>query len=311
MNDMLGRLEASSTQQRQFVSDAGHELEDPVGHHPRHGRGHPVASRTRLGRGHRSGPRIRATARSARRRPPHALAQFDENAATGAAARRAVDLEDLVLTWASSTNVDDRINVDLTEVVAGRVHGDERELRRLVGNILDNAVQHVLLRGSRCRCARSRRRVPARAPWPARLRAAGAARDVGGGVVLTVDDDGPGVPADQRDAIFDRFARLDACRVPGPDGGHRPRVGHRAAACALRHGGSITVADSPLGGARFEVQPPRLTPSIRGTGRVGYWVVTLSAISSDSSTASSFISSSRSSRTAARAAGSRAVRSGG
>ena len=46
--------------------------QDPVGHHPRHGRGRPSRSRTRLGRGHRSGPRIRATARSARRRPPHA-----------------------------------------------------------------------------------------------------------------------------------------------------------------------------------------------------------------------------------------------
>ena len=174
--------------------------------------------------------------------------------ATGAAARRAVDLEDLALTWASSTNVDDRINVDLTEVVAGRVHGDERELRRLVGNILDNAVQHAT-----SRVAVSLRVVaPAGAgvgTVPARARVAGAARDVGGGVVLTVDDDGPGVPADQRDAIFDRFARLDESRARAATAGTGLGLAI-ADACALRHGGSITVADSPLGGARFEVRLP-------------------------------------------------------
>ena len=244
MNEMFDRLEASATQQRQFVSDAGHELKTPLA-------------------------TLRATVEVARRQHDPdwtvvtdrvlaseqrlealvddllTLARFDEGAPPDTD-RRPIDLEELIVSWRTTTGVDEHLDVDLTDVVAGRVHGDERELRRLVGNILDNATQH------------------AKAHIVVSLHASTT------DVVLTVDDDGPGVPVDQRDAIFDRFARVDQARdrlamATGPDAGTGLGLAI-AHACALRHGGTISVADSPLGGARFVVQLPARLDSMPESG---------------------------------------------
>jgi signal transduction histidine kinase len=235
MNDMLDRLEESSTQQRQFVSDAGHELKTPLA-------------------------TLRTTVEVARRQPDVdwdavagrvlaselrlealvddllTLARFDENLPAPAADHRSIDLEELVVSWSAITNVGERVDVDLSNVVAGRTSGDERELRRLVGNILDNAAQHAtsqVLVSLWCSNAT---------------------------VVLTVDDDGPGIPVAERGAVFDRFARLDSSRkraASATEADAGTGLGLAIAnACAVRHGGSITVDDSPLGGARFVVRLP-------------------------------------------------------
>ncbi len=73
----------------------------------------------------------------------------------------------------------------------------------------------------------------------------------GGLVTFTFDDDGPGVPVAERDEIFKRFYRADESRT-------RPRGGAGlglaiARAEVHRAGGSITVSESPMGGARFIV----------------------------------------------------------
>lgn len=71
----------------------------------------------------------------------------------------------------------------------------------------------------------------------------------GGEAIVSVDDDGPGIAADERESIF----RL---RVRGSGAGERPGTGIGLAIVKLiaeRAGGAIRVTESPLGGARFEV----------------------------------------------------------
>lgn len=72
---------------------------------------------------------------------------------------------------------------------------------------------------------------------------------------VDVDDDGPGVPVDDRERIFDPFARLDDARSRDTGG---TGLGLPIAAGAARaHAGRIEVDDSPLGGARFSWLSPR------------------------------------------------------
>jgi two-component system, OmpR family, osmolarity sensor histidine kinase EnvZ len=80
----------------------------------------------------------------------------------------------------------------------------------------------------------------------------GAAKD--GQVWLAVDDNGPGIPADQREAVFRPFYRLDAARRPSTGG-----VGlglSIARDIVLAHGGDIELSDAPEGGLRALVRLP-------------------------------------------------------
>lgn len=71
---------------------------------------------------------------------------------------------------------------------------------------------------------------------------------------LCVDDDGPGIPEQQREGIFDAFKRLDASRDRGTGGfGLGLSITQRI---SQWHGGEISVEDSPLGGARFVIRWP-------------------------------------------------------
>ena len=64
-----------------------------------------------------------------------------------------------------------------------------------------------------------------------------------------VDDSGPGIPADERERIFERFYRIDKSRAA--DRGGRGLGLAIASEIAKAHGGSIAVGDSDLGGASF------------------------------------------------------------
>ena len=75
-----------------------------------------------------------------------------------------------------------------------------------------------------------------------------------GDAVLIVSDDGPGVPPERRDEIFERFTRLDDARSGGPGrAGLGLAIVHDLVA---RHGGTITVDGDGTGGARFVVTLP-------------------------------------------------------
>jgi two-component system sensor histidine kinase PrrB len=103
-------------------------------------------------------------------------------------------------------------------VVAGSAAG----LRLAVDNLLTNAVRHA--GGSRVVASVS---------------------VAGDRVLVTVDDDGAGVPPDERAAVFDRFRRGRGARGPGSGLG-LALVAQQAAL----HGGRADLADSPLGGTR-------------------------------------------------------------
>jgi signal transduction histidine kinase len=74
-------------------------------------------------------------------------------------------------------------------------------------------------------------------------------------VVITVDDDGPGIPEADRERVFERWVRLDAGRSSTDGGSGLGLAISRSIARA--HAGDITLADSPLGGLRAQVRLPR------------------------------------------------------
>jgi signal transduction histidine kinase len=81
-----------------------------------------------------------------------------------------------------------------------------------------------------------------------------ALRQGDGRVELEVNDDGPGVPADMRDIVFERFRRLDDARDRQHGGAGLGLA--IVAEIAVAHGGSVSVDDAPSGGARFRVVLP-------------------------------------------------------
>jgi len=77
---------------------------------------------------------------------------------------------------------------------------------------------------------------------------------VGDGVDVLVDDDGPGIPPAQREAVFRAFYRLDASRNPATGG---VGLGLTIARDVARgHGGELTLEDSPQGGLRVRLHLP-------------------------------------------------------
>jgi two-component system osmolarity sensor histidine kinase EnvZ len=73
-------------------------------------------------------------------------------------------------------------------------------------------------------------------------------------VEVTIDDDGPGVPPEKREAVFRPFYRLDDRRNEGTGG---TGLGLTIARDIARgHGGDIVLGDSPLGGLRAVVRLP-------------------------------------------------------
>lgn len=75
-----------------------------------------------------------------------------------------------------------------------------------------------------------------------------------GWLVITVDDDGPGVPRTERERVFDPFYRLDASRERKTGGFGLGLSFVRL--IAEHHGGHVSISDSPAGGARFRLSIP-------------------------------------------------------
>jgi signal transduction histidine kinase len=107
---------------------------------------------------------------------------------------------------------------------------DRVRFERILGNLLDNATHH--------------------AGGPTRIAIEPA--DEKRAVLITVEDDGPGVAASERTRIFERFARGSAARNRIGTGLGLALVAEHAAAL----GGEAWVEDRPGGGARFVVQLP-------------------------------------------------------
>ncbi len=81
---------------------------------------------------------------------------------------------------------------------------------------------------------------------------AAARRD--GLIEITIDDDGPGIPADQREAVFRPFYRMEGSRSRETGG---TGLGLTIARDVIRgHGGEIALDESPLGGLRARLRLP-------------------------------------------------------
>ena len=113
------------------------------------------------------------------------------------------------------------------------LQGNPDELHRMILNLLDNAARHT----------------PPAATVELRLRAED------GAAIIEVDDDGPGIPAELRSQIFDRFVRGGgpADTATGPGSGLGLAI---VQAVAASHGGTAEVEESSRGGALFRVRIP-------------------------------------------------------
>ncbi len=73
-------------------------------------------------------------------------------------------------------------------------------------------------------------------------------------ILVTVDDDGPGIPQENREDVFKPFFRLDSSRNPETGG---TGLGLTIARDIIRnHGGDLTLEDAPIGGLRARIRLP-------------------------------------------------------
>jgi signal transduction histidine kinase len=228
MNDMLARLEDSAARQRRFVADASHELRSPL-----------TAIRTGLevGLSHPDRapwPEIARRAVRQSQRLEHLIAGLlvlaKADARQVAARRQPVDLAALLADLRDATPAPG-ISIDLSVPPGTATAGNQEDLSRMFRNLLDNAVRYARHRVLITVC----------------ITGAGGPD----GVVVEIADDGPGIPAEERERVFGRFVRLDASREQASGSAGLGLAIAREIAAA--HGATIVLAEAPGGGTRAVV----------------------------------------------------------
>jgi signal transduction histidine kinase len=231
MNRMLDRLEEAQRRQRRLVSDASHELRSPVAGVRQHAEvalQHPEGTDAT-----RFAETVLAQSIRLQRLIDDLLllAKADEDALPRAGAP--VDLDDLVFAEADRLRSTSALRIHTAEVSAGRVDADPGGLARVLVNLGENAARH------------------------ARTQVWFALGYQDGRVVLTVDDDGEGIPEQDRQRVLERFVRLDEGRARDVGGsGLGLAIVHELVAA---DGGEIRIEDSPHGGARVVLVFPAST----------------------------------------------------
>ncbi|WP_221348078.1 sensor histidine kinase [Streptomyces beigongshangae] len=225
-NETLAALEQSVERQRRFVADASHELRSPIA---------SLRTQLEVGAAHPELLDVEGAVEDTVRLQRLAadlllLARLD---AGERAADARFDLAEFVRTEAAQ-RTGDRVAVSVDAPAAGTgtvdVRGSRGQLARVLGNLLDNAQRHT------------------------RSSVAVTVRRVGEWALLEVADDGAGVPAAERERVFERFVRLDEARTRD-DGGAGLGLAI-ARDVAVRHGGSLIARQAPAGGALFELRLP-------------------------------------------------------
>jgi len=231
-NEAFARIEGSFERLRGFTSDAAHELRTPL-----------AALRTvgevGLG-GSRDAEAYRDVIASMLEETGRLTRLVEEllelsrgDARSAPIAREPVDVVALVQSVCNQLDVlaaerKQELIVEGDEQAV--VPGDAGALRRAITNLVDNAIRHG----------------PAAAPVRVRIKSENEA------VVLSVEDEGPGIPAQHRKRIFDRFYRADPARAGTATG-----LGlSLAAQAAEAHGGRIELETRPAGGTVFRVTLP-------------------------------------------------------
>ncbi|MBF8186964.1 HAMP domain-containing histidine kinase [Nonomuraea sp. K274] len=236
VNRTLARLQAAMQQQRNFTSDASHELRSPIAamraeiedalHAPEE-TSLPAVGNTIL----RSLDRLEAIVGD--------LLTIARQDVGRQVEHEPIDLAELVTTECGRrSDASKRFEYSLEPGVM--VTGDQARLSRLLANLIDNAERHAATTITFC---------VRRSPGTNR----DAQRFPHGIAMLEVLDDGPGIDPDKRELVFQRFARLDTARDrrAGGTGLGLPIARQIAEA----HGGILQIEDSPHG-ARFVLRLP-------------------------------------------------------
>jgi signal transduction histidine kinase len=252
LNDMLDRLAEAQARQRRLISDTAHELRSPIA---------SIRAQLEVALDHPDAQEWRETASGALADTLRLgkladdlllLARLDERGSAGRANGRdgqggaPVDLAALAAEEAGRAT-GGRVPV---RAAGGRpcpVTGDRDSMRRLLVNLIDNAVRH-----------------------------AGSGVDVavtctGTDVVLSVTDDGPGIPEPDRERVFGRFVRLDDARSRDGDGIEGAGLGLAIVrATAQAHGGRAWLEDATPGtGLCAKVALPAAAPGTAAGGTRG------------------------------------------
>jgi len=225
MNEMLARVEAGHTAQQRFVGDASHELRSPLT---------TIISALEVAEAH---PDLLNAEMAEHTLMPEAqrmrsliddlllLARADEQGWN--IRHEDVDLDDLVVGEVERVRRAHALELTVT-LTPARVSGDPAALTRVLRNLLDNAARH----------ATSVIEVDL--------------SQVGTAVVLTIGDDGPGIPGPDRLRVFDRFVRLDEGRSRGAGGtGLGLAIVSEIVAAHL---GQVRIEDRPGVGTRAVVE---------------------------------------------------------
>jgi signal transduction histidine kinase len=227
MNAMLARLERGRAAQHRLVSDASHELRSPLSTITtalEMATGRPelldneLIDESLLPEAHRMRQLIEDLL---------LLARADEDAME--LRHDDVDIDDLLLAEASRLRGMESVHT-VTHIEACRTVGDHAALARVIRNLVDNAVRYA---------------------------ASTVTMDChpeSGHAVIIIGDDGPGIPAEDRARVFERFVRLDPTRTrsSGASG-----LGLSIVEQIVRsHDGTVTVGDAASGGAVFTLTLP-------------------------------------------------------
>ncbi|RSN53383.1 two-component sensor histidine kinase [Actinomadura sp. WAC 06369] len=230
-NATLDRLEKAVARQRQFASDASHELRTPIA---------GLRANLEDAAAHPDDNDLRAVVKSALRDTDRLesivtdLLLLARIGTGGTVAHEPVDLAELAAAELRRRTSAHEVATDLAPGVA--VSAVRVQLVRLLGNLLDNAERYADTR---------------------------VTVEVGradGWALLTVADDGPGIPPSDRERVFERFTRLDTARSRGAGGTGLGLAIAREIAHA--HRGTLTVAAAGTG-ARLTLRLPladRVTP---------------------------------------------------
>ena len=232
LDEARSEREQSLERQREFVADASHELRTPltsihanlellqaegVGSEDDRQAVDSALSSTKRMSGLVSDLLLLARADAGRRAATKGL----DLAAIAAGA-----LEE-VQPLAGTSRIESRLEGQLP------LEGNPDELHRLVRNLLENAIRHT----------------------PEKTTVELTARRDGDEALLEVLDDGPGIPADMEDDVFDRFVRGEGPADTAAGGGSGLGLAI-VRAVAEAHGGTVSAGRSTYGGARFSVRLP-------------------------------------------------------
>ncbi|MFB9239916.1 sensor histidine kinase [Plantactinospora siamensis] len=230
LNGMLARLESARVRQRAFIADAAHELRSPLAN-----------MRTQLEVAQRLGPGTDWAAvtedlladnlRLGRLVDDLLLLARSDSETGRTAPRRPVELGELIGSVAAPYPAPP-VRVEPPTAPVWTI-GDRDAICRIVANLLDNAVRH------------------------ATSRVTVSVRPDGAYQLLTVTDDGPGIPAADRERVFGRFTRLDDARARDAGGAGLGLA--IVADLVRRHGGGVTLGDAAPG-VRAEVRLPAAVP---------------------------------------------------